>query len=96
MATGKRELTDTGPDKRYVRRDENGRFETVVDVGKSLSQGASKPPPFKRTMPWSSASRNARSSGWMFFFRYSTASSPMFLRAQNSRGSAVSTIVSTR
>ena len=30
MPTGKRELIDTGRDKRYVRR--------VVDVGKSLSQ----------------------------------------------------------
>ena len=47
--------------------------------------GASKPPPFSSTMPWSSARRNARSSGWMFFFSYSTASSPMFLRAQNSK-----------
>jgi hypothetical protein len=24
-------------DKRYVRRDENGRFKDVVDVGKSLA-----------------------------------------------------------
>src|SRR4051794_4918422 len=38
MATGKRELIDTGTDKRYVRRDDKGRFEDVVDVGKSLSQ----------------------------------------------------------
>ena len=38
MPTGKRELIDTGTDKRYVRRDEKGRFEDVVDVGKSLSQ----------------------------------------------------------
>ena len=35
---GKRELIDTGRDKRYVRRDESGRFEEVVDVGRSLSQ----------------------------------------------------------
>jgi hypothetical protein len=34
----KRELIDTGTDKRYVRRDEKGRFKEVVDVGKSLSQ----------------------------------------------------------
>lgn len=33
--TGKRELIDTGTDKRYVRRDEQGRFKEVVDVGKS-------------------------------------------------------------
>lgn len=34
----KRELIDTGNDKRYVRRDEKGRFDDVVDVGKSLTQ----------------------------------------------------------
>jgi hypothetical protein len=32
-----RELIDTGTDKRYVRRDEKGRFKEVVDVGKSLA-----------------------------------------------------------
>ena len=32
-----RELIDTGTDKRYVRRDEQGRFKDVVDVGKSLA-----------------------------------------------------------
>ena len=36
--TSKRELVDTGTDKRYVRRDEKGRFDEVVDVGKSLSR----------------------------------------------------------
>ena len=35
---GKRELIDTGRDKRFVRRDEKGRFDDVVDVGKSLAQ----------------------------------------------------------
>ncbi len=34
----KRELIDTGTDKRYVRRDERGRFTQSVDVGRSLSQ----------------------------------------------------------
>ncbi len=39
MATkSKRELIDTGTDKRYVRRDEKGRFEESDDVGRSLSQ----------------------------------------------------------
>jgi hypothetical protein len=33
-----RELIDTGKDKRYVRRDEKGQFDEVVDVGRSLSQ----------------------------------------------------------
>jgi hypothetical protein len=32
-----RELIDTGNDKRYVRRDEEGKFKEVVDVGKSLA-----------------------------------------------------------
>ena len=34
----KRELIDTGNDKRYVRRDEQGRFKEVEDVGRSLAQ----------------------------------------------------------
>ena len=34
----KRELIDTGTDKRYVRRDDEGRFKEVDDVGRSLSQ----------------------------------------------------------
>lgn len=35
----KRELIEPTPgDKRYARRDENGRFTEMVDVGKSLSQ----------------------------------------------------------
>ncbi|WP_105403890.1 hypothetical protein [Neorhizobium sp. T7_12] len=33
----KRELIDTGSDKRYVRRDGHGRFNESVDVGRSLS-----------------------------------------------------------
>ncbi len=33
----KRELIDTGTDKRYVRRDEDGKFKGSVDVGRSLS-----------------------------------------------------------
>ena len=38
----KRELIDTGTDKRYVRRDEKGQFKESVDVGKSLSQDVRK------------------------------------------------------
>jgi hypothetical protein len=38
----KRELIDTGTDKRYVRRDEKGRFDEVDDVGRSLSQDVRK------------------------------------------------------
>jgi hypothetical protein len=33
-----RELIDTGSDKRYVRRNEQGRFDEVVDVGRSTAQ----------------------------------------------------------
>jgi hypothetical protein len=33
----KRELIDTGTDKRYVRRDAAGRFDEVDDVGRSLA-----------------------------------------------------------
>ena len=39
---GDRELIDTGTDKRYVRRDEKGRFEESDDVGRSLSQDIKK------------------------------------------------------
>lgn len=38
----KRELIDTGKDKRFVRRDEKGRFDEAVDVGRSLSQDVRK------------------------------------------------------
>ncbi len=38
MAAKKRELLDTGTDKRYIRRDAQGRFTTdQVDVGRSLA-----------------------------------------------------------
>jgi hypothetical protein len=32
-----RELIDTGTDKRYIRRDDEGRFKESVDVGRSLA-----------------------------------------------------------
>jgi hypothetical protein len=34
----KRELIDTGRDKRFVRRDPGGKFNESDDVGKSLTQ----------------------------------------------------------
>ena len=37
-SSGKRELIDTGTDKRFVRRNDEGRFEESDDVGRSLSQ----------------------------------------------------------
>jgi hypothetical protein len=40
--SGKRELIDTGNDKRYVRRDEKGRFDEVDDQSRSLSQDVRK------------------------------------------------------
>ena len=36
--SGKRETIAPNGDKRYVRRDENGRFAESDDVGRSLSQ----------------------------------------------------------
>jgi hypothetical protein len=38
----KRELIDTGRDKRFVRRDEKGRFEESVEVDRSLAQDVRK------------------------------------------------------
>jgi hypothetical protein len=36
-ASGKRELIDTGTDKRYVRRGAGGQFKESDDVGRSLA-----------------------------------------------------------
>jgi hypothetical protein len=36
--SGKRELIDTGTDKRYVRRDKDGKFKESDDQGRSLAQ----------------------------------------------------------
>jgi hypothetical protein len=33
-----RELIDTGTDKRYVRRDKDGKFKESDDVGRSLAR----------------------------------------------------------
>jgi hypothetical protein len=41
-SSSKRELIDTGTDKRYVRRDEKGQFKESDDVGRSLSQDVKK------------------------------------------------------
>jgi hypothetical protein len=35
---GKRELIDTGTDKRFVRRNKKGQFKESDDVGGSLAQ----------------------------------------------------------
>jgi hypothetical protein len=45
----KRELIDTGTDKRYVRRDEKGQFKESDDVGKSLAQDRRRKA--KKTVP---------------------------------------------
>jgi hypothetical protein len=37
-----RELIDTGRDKRYVRRDDKGRFDEVDEQSRSLSQDVRK------------------------------------------------------
>lgn len=39
---GKRELIDTGHDKRFVRRNDKGQFDESDDVGRSLSQDVRK------------------------------------------------------
>ena len=36
--TSGRELIDTGRDKRFVRRDDQGRFKESDDVGRSLAR----------------------------------------------------------
>lgn len=36
--SGGRELIDTGRDKRFVRRDDEGKFKESDDVGRSLSR----------------------------------------------------------
>ena len=36
-SSSKRELINTGTDKRYVRRDEKGQFKESDDQGRSLS-----------------------------------------------------------
>jgi hypothetical protein len=38
----KRELIDTGRDKRYVRRDTEGKFKESDDQGRSLAQDRRK------------------------------------------------------
>ncbi len=40
--SSKRELVDTGNDKRYVRRDSKGQFKESDDVGRSLAQDVKK------------------------------------------------------
>ena len=36
-SSNRRELINTGTDKRYVRRDEKGQFKESDDVGRSLT-----------------------------------------------------------
>jgi len=56
-----RELIDTGTDKRYVRRNEKGQFDEVVDVGRSLSQDARKKA--KTTVPSGQGDRGDQKKG---------------------------------
>ncbi len=46
--TKKRELINTGRDKRYVRRNKKGQFTKSNDVGRSLRKDVKKPA--KRTV----------------------------------------------
>ena len=45
----KRETIDTGHDKRFVRRDDQGQFDKEVDVGQSLA--ADRRQHAKKTVP---------------------------------------------
>ena len=47
--SSKRGLIDTGRDKRFVRRDDKGRFDEEADVGRSLAQDRRQQA--KRTVP---------------------------------------------
>jgi hypothetical protein len=47
---GKRELIDTGTDKRYVRRDGKGQFTVSDDVGCSLSKNVTTKAKDRRTV----------------------------------------------
>jgi len=42
-SSSKRELVNTGTDKRYVRRDEKGQFKESDDQGRSLSSDRRQP-----------------------------------------------------
>lgn len=44
-----RELIDTGSDKRYVRRNEDGKFAESDDVGRSSAQDQKLDAKFKAT-----------------------------------------------
>ena len=60
----KRELIDTGTDKRYVRRDEKGQFKESDDVGKSLAQDVRKSAKTKvKSGQGDKATRNAEAYG---------------------------------
>jgi hypothetical protein len=41
--SSKRELIDTGTDKRYVRRDTKGQFKESDDQGRSLARDVKQP-----------------------------------------------------
>ncbi|MCA1643185.1 MAG: hypothetical protein LC785_14820 [Acidobacteria bacterium] len=58
---GKRELIDTGTDKRYVRRDERGQFKESDDVGRSLARDVKKPA--KTKVPAGQGDRGDRKRG---------------------------------
>jgi hypothetical protein len=41
-SASKRELVDTGRDKRFIRRDDKGHFKESDDMGRSLAQDVRK------------------------------------------------------
>ena len=57
-ASGRRELIDTGRTKMYGRRDEQGRFSEMDEVGRSLSVDSRKSA--KKTAPRGQGDRGDR------------------------------------
>ena len=69
IKTGKRELIDTGTDKRYVKRHKDGTFKESVDVGRSLAsdrRSKSKTVAFGSNGPKATVVRSQRASVRIF------------------------------
>ncbi len=62
-STSKRELIDTGTDKRYVKRTAKGRFKESDDVGRSLSADRRKTAKAKTKSGFGDQGDRASSSG---------------------------------
>jgi hypothetical protein len=76
----KRELIDTGTDKRYVRRDEKGRFKESDDVGRSLSQDVKKRAK-KVVPPGTGRQRRSQEAEEVDLSAYESETMPIFWRS---------------